>query len=93
MERSQLIELLENPQESLGVEMKGWLNPEDPAQAATIVRALIALRNFDGGILILGLDDKSLKPLKTERPVHWSELYHADKIQALVASLRDHHSK
>jgi hypothetical protein len=66
MERSQLIELLENPQESLGVEVKGWLNPEDMAQAATIVRALIALRNFDGGILILGLDDKSLESLEAK---------------------------
>jgi hypothetical protein len=65
MERSQLIELLENPQESLGVEVKGWLNPEDMAQAATIVRALIALRNFDG-ILILGLDDKSLESLEAK---------------------------
>jgi predicted HTH transcriptional regulator len=87
MERSQLIELLENPQESLGVEVKGWLNPEDTAQAATIVRALIALRNFDGGILILGLDDKSLESLEAQRPVNWRELYHADKIQALVGKL------
>src|SRR6266700_4075843 len=87
MERSQLIELLENPQESLGVEVKGWLNPEDTTQAATIVRALVALRNFDGGILILGLDNKSLEPLEVGRPDNWREIYRADKIQALVGKL------
>ena len=87
MERSQLIELLENPQESLGVEVKGWLNPEDTTQAAAVVRGLIALRNFDGGTLILGLDNKSLEPLKAGRPDNWREIYHADKIQALVGKL------
>ncbi len=35
----------------------------------------------------LGLDNKSLEPLEVGRPDNWREIYHADKIQALVGKL------
>lgn len=69
MKRTELIELLQQPTETLAVEIKRWLSPDDPIEAAKIARSLMALRNFDGGILILGLDDKKFLPVDEGRPV------------------------
>jgi hypothetical protein len=83
MDHSQLHELVQHPTETLGVEIKRWLNPTDDVESAVVARALIALRNFDGGILILGLDNERSEPCP-DPPNNVRELYHADKIQALV---------
>jgi len=83
MDRSQLNELVHHATETLGVEIKRWLNPTDDVDSAVIARALIALRNFDGGILVLGLDNETGDPC-LDCPNNVPELYHADKIQALV---------
>jgi Putative DNA-binding domain len=87
MNRQELIELLQNAQESLSVEIKRWLSPEDAIQAATIARTLIALKNFDGGILILGLDNRTGESIMEGRPVNLRELYHIDKMQAMIGRL------
>jgi len=87
MNRQELSELLQNAQESLSVEIKRWLNPEDAIQGATIARTLIALKNFDGGILILGLDNRTGESITEGRPANLRELYHVDKMQALIGRL------
>jgi hypothetical protein len=84
MTRSQLIELLQHPSETLAIEIKRWLRPENPIDAAKIAKALMALRNIDGGVLIIGLDNTTFKPVKEERPSDLQQVYHSDRIQAIV---------
>jgi len=43
--------------ESLSVELKSWLDPLRPEHRAVIVKALVALRNRDGGALYVGFRD------------------------------------
>jgi hypothetical protein len=85
MDKSQLTDLLEHPTESLGLEIKRWLNPAETIDTAKIARALIALRNFDGGTLLLGFDNASSEPTTDARPSDLHEYFHPDKIQALVS--------
>ena len=84
MTRTELVELIERPAETLAVEVKQWLRRDDPIEGAKIARALMALRNFDGGVLIIGLDDTTYVAAGGDRPAELRETYHPDKIQALV---------
>ena len=84
MTRTELVELIERPAETLAVEVKQWLRPDDPIEGAKIARALMALRDFDGGVLIIGLDDTTYVAAGGDRPAELRETYHPDKIQALV---------
>lgn len=84
MNLDELSNLLRAPSESLAVEFKSWLDLTDEADRAKIVRALIALRNNNGGVLVIGFDDKSLQPVTTGRPTDVASAYHADKIQGIV---------
>lgn len=80
--------LIRNPTESLGVEVKRWLNPLEPVHKAKIVKACLALRNNNGGCLVIGFcDDGSPDPniLSDVRQV-----YHVDSIQELVAKHSSH---
>jgi hypothetical protein len=71
--------------ETIDTEVKGWLNPKDPADAAKIARACIALRNSNGGKLILGFDNKTLQKSVLGIPSDIHETYHADVIQQIVS--------
>jgi hypothetical protein len=84
MTRTELIALLEHPRETLAVEIKQWIRPDDPIGGAKLAKALMALRNFDGGVLVLGLDDKTYGPATDDQPVDVQEAYHPDAIQAIV---------
>jgi hypothetical protein len=56
-------DLVENPRETLEVELKEWLDPSLPINRAKIARHLCALANHGGGYLIFGIcDDLSLDP-------------------------------
>jgi hypothetical protein len=77
--------LLKHPTEGLNVEVKSWLDPAAPAGIAKIVRAVFALRNRNGGYLIIGLDDKNLKPDLANKPEKIRETYHIDTIQGIVS--------
>lgn len=50
-----LDELLAHPRETLGVEIKEWLNLQEAADRSTLAKAAIALANYGGGILLIGL--------------------------------------
>ncbi len=43
--------LIANPRESLAVEFKDWIDPNSARGQDKIVRALIAMRNQNGGFL------------------------------------------
>lgn len=85
MTESDILQALVNkPQESLKVELKTWLDPEDPFGIAKIVKALIAMRNHDGGFLVMGFDDQTTEPDLSRKPANQRTYYHIDKLQPLV---------
>jgi hypothetical protein len=77
-------QLVDQPRESLAVELKNWINPDEPAGIAKIVKTAIAMRNNNGGYLIVGFNNKSLEPDFSDVPSDVVERYHPDKIQGLV---------
>ncbi|MCE0497329.1 MAG: ATP-binding protein [Methylacidiphilales bacterium] len=83
---NQLQALVTNPSESLSVELKGWLNPKTAQHEAKIAKALLALRNQNGGTLILGIDGNTLSVDATNpKPADVRLTYHADEIQMIVS--------
>jgi hypothetical protein len=78
--------LLLRPRESFAVELKFWFDPRDPVGVSKIVRAAFALRNQNGGFLVIGVDDKTLQPLPAPPdfpPVR--ECFHPDIIQQIIS--------
>lgn len=73
------------PAETLNVEVKNWIDPATPEGQAKIVRAALALRNRNGGEIIIGFNDKTLQPEATGQPADVRATYHRDKIQELVS--------
>jgi len=81
----QIKKLIQQPQESLSVEIKAWINPNDPEGTAKIVKTAIAMRNNNGGYMVFGFDDKTLQPLLDDAPSNVTEIFHIDKIQRMIA--------
>ena len=86
IDQKRVDELLAHPSESLNVEIKNWIRPGDKAGEAKIVRATLALRNRNGGYLIIGFHDKTLRPELKDRPSDVRELFHVDKVQGLISN-------
>jgi hypothetical protein len=78
-----LDEFLRAPRESLNIELKAWIDPSTPEGKAKIVKAAIALRNFNGGHLGIGVSDEGV-PLTSEAPENLDNQFHQDTIQALI---------
>jgi len=75
-----------NPRETFQCELKSWLNieTEDTART-TIAKACLALRNFGGGLLLVGVkDDGSPKPLP--QSIQPERMYNRDSIQRIVSA-------
>jgi hypothetical protein len=81
----QIRALVARPGESLAVEIKRWLDPADPAGVAKIVKAAFALRNRDGGFLVVGFDDTTLQPDPANEPIDVRGTFHHDTIQGLIS--------
>jgi predicted HTH transcriptional regulator len=64
--------------ETFDTELKAWLDPANPASAANIARACIALRNNNGGQLIFGIDNNTLQKSSAGIPADVKQTYHAD---------------
>ncbi len=79
-----LTRLVINPVESLDVELKPWIDPQTPEGIAKIAKACLALRNNNGGFLVIGFDDTG-KPLVAPNPESVRATYHIDTIQAIAA--------
>lgn len=73
-----------NPQETLDVEVKQWLDLADPEHQGVVAKALIALENHGGGFLLFGYQDVdgTLVP-DPNRPVSL-EPYLTDAMNAIV---------
>jgi schlafen family protein len=75
---------LENPRESLAIELKQWIDPSTPEGTAKIARACIALRNNNGGRLVIGFkNDSSLD--SANAPADARASFHIDVVQAIVS--------
>jgi predicted HTH transcriptional regulator len=53
-----LLPLIIEPREDIGVEYKDWLDPTSNHGKATIARAAIALANYGGGYIVLGFAEE-----------------------------------
>jgi hypothetical protein len=84
-DQSRIDALVARPSESLNVEIKRWIRPDEPNGISKIVRSALAVRNRNGGYLIIGFDDKTLQPDVCNEPPNIRALFHHDKIQALIS--------
>ena len=78
-----LQKLVDAPQERLGVELKPWILPTEHHGIAKIAKACIALRNNNGGHLLLGFDDDGTS--SPDPPADLAKVYHIDEIQQIVS--------
>lgn len=85
MDDKQAEALIQSPSENLTLELKTWLDLNDQEQKAKLIRALLALRNFNGGYVIIGFDDKTGVP-SPNSPDDPRTSYHSDDLQRLVAT-------
>lgn len=85
VDQSRIDALVARPSESLNVEIKSWISPNDEAGIAKIVRASLALRNRNGGYLLIGFDDKTLLPSQKGKPDDVRATFHIDKIQGIIS--------
>ena len=85
MDHSRLRELVDRPSESLNVEIKRWLDPQQDVGVAKIIKAAFGLRNRNGGFFVLGFDDKTLLPNHTDRPSNVRAAFQVDTIQGIIS--------
>lgn len=77
--------LVDNPGERLAVEVKTWIDPGTPEGIAKIAKACIALRNNNGGFLLIGFDNETGMPDTKNIPSDVHARYHPDVIQGIAA--------
>lgn len=84
MDQQQIEELTTNPTESLAFEIKTWIDPDSPEGRAKVVKSCIALRNNDGGALLIGFNNHTGAPDANTLLQDVKGSFHIDKIQAMV---------
>ena len=57
MDQEAVDAFIRNPSESLSDEVKTWLDIDKPEGQLKLVRAALALRNQNGGRLLIGFDN------------------------------------
>lgn len=77
-------ELVANPRESIIVEIKDWIDPRSDHGRAKIVKALIAMRNQNGGFLQIGFEDGTWEPNVKGAPTDVRSTWDADDLQGLA---------
>ena len=80
-----LQELIRNARESLAVELKAWFDPKTAAGQAKIARFAMAMRNYGGGFMLVGFDDRTGQPVAEHRPTDVRTYFHVDTIQGIVS--------
>lgn len=78
-------ELITRPAESLSVELKRWIDPSTPEGKAKIIKASMALYNFNGGYLVIGFDNETLEPDNGNKVPDVKKAFHIDIIQGIVS--------
>ncbi len=80
----ELLQRLRSTHESLDTEWKPWLDPTIDIGKATIAKGCIALRNNNGGFLILGIDNNG-RCVNDDVPPDIQVRYHSDNIQEILS--------
>ncbi len=80
IDQSRIEDLVARPSESLNVELKRWIRSNEPNGISKLVRAALALRNRNGGYLVIGFDDKTLQPDIGNEPPDVRSEFHQDTI-------------
>jgi hypothetical protein len=76
--------IVANPQESFGIELKGWVDPQSNKGRAVIAKGCMASRNNNGGLLLLGFNnDGSVS--QENVPADVRAIYHVDAVQEIVS--------
>ena len=78
------METLDALAETLDTELKGWLNLSDAREAALLAKACLAIRNNDGGRVVLGIDDATAKSLAPPAKLDVLKAYHTDKVNEII---------
>jgi hypothetical protein len=82
--QAEIDRLVTRPAETRDLETKAWIDPRTLDGKAKLLIAIFALRNFNGGRLVIGFHNKTLQPLPAA-PVDILDAYHSDDIQDLVS--------
>ena len=82
---SRIQALVDRPSESLSIELKRWIDPDQSEGKAKIVKAALALRNCGGGDLVIGFDNDTREPDQNNVPPNVKTAFHIDTIQALIS--------
>lgn len=85
LSNDQISNLVREPHESLSIEIKDWIDPDSPEGITKIVRAAIAMRNNDGGFLLIGFKNETGLPNLENVPEDVIKSFHVDKIQGYVS--------
>lgn len=85
MQPSKIESLVQNPSESLNLEIKTWIDLSSKEGIAKLVKSIFAIRNRNGGHLLIGLNDKTLEPDPPSNSSAVKSVYSVDRIQALVS--------
>jgi hypothetical protein len=85
-DRRQLQPLMAYPRESLETELKGWLDVTDGEQAASLVKAILALANHGGGYVLIGFTESggTWNLDEANRPSDLNQ-FDQDKLNGLVS--------
>lgn len=77
--------LIENPRESLDVEIKDWLDLNEREHQADLVKAVLALANHGGGYIIIGFREINGIYQPTQPCEEIAKLFNQDRINNAVA--------
>jgi Putative DNA-binding domain len=83
LSEDQLAALLNDPRETLAVELKSWMDPSADEGKAKIAKGCLALRNNNGGCLIIGFKNDGT-PDECKNPSQLAATFHNDVIQRIV---------
>ena len=79
-----LQDLLAYPRESLGTELKSWLDLSKETDKANLAQAMIALANYGGGYIIIGFAENGGNWIPSEpRPANL-DIYNQDIVNGIV---------
>jgi hypothetical protein len=81
---------IDRPSEGLSREIKAWLDPASPQGIQKIVTACFALRNRNGGFLLIGFNNQTLQPERAGVPPNVETAFHVDVIQGLITRYASH---
>lgn len=77
--------LLLSPRETLKLEIKPWLDLNTREGKAELALACLALRNEDGGVLVVGLDERDERKSDSARTRRLAKLFDFDRVQEIVS--------